>query len=427
MSPAGGFTGEDSASRSSEAVGSARPLGPKERGPHPHAAARLGATSAPRGCCGAWGLPGPRTGSQRAACCDAARCTVSLGRCADSVCRRGSVQGHPCRPRPCSSCGRKPGRVLPAGGAAGHAELHAAPASEGPAGIGTCLTASPFLHESHVVCVCSDVCAISVLLPDACIRRSPGPCLRSGRGLLPVRSLPRLLPAQRLSLLLPARSLPCLLPARSLPCLLPVWSLPLLLPAVPPPPFPSPPPAGRPQLLPSLSSALCAAGFEVSVPPQGWGSELPGEAGAAAHGRELTTGLTTGLSGRDRGASAAGRGCWGRIRRLRPTRGSGWKVAGAGRPPLALEVRERVPGTRGEAPAPQAPSASLPDGASAPRFLRPGGPFPAASPACRLPGGKGRGGREGRASTVELASRPECTHDMGHCAGLERERCVRPV
>lgn len=109
VSPAGGFTGEDSASRSSEAVGSARPLGPKERGPHPHAAARLGATLAPRGCCGAWGLPGPRTGSQRAACRDAARCTVSLGRCADSVCRRGSVQGHPCRPRPCSSCGREPG------------------------------------------------------------------------------------------------------------------------------------------------------------------------------------------------------------------------------------------------------------------------------------------------------------------------------
>lgn len=41
---------------------------------------------------------------------------------------------------------------------------------------------------------------------------------------------------------------------------------------VPPPPFPPPPPAGRPQ----LSSALCAAGFEVSVPPQGWGSEFPG-------------------------------------------------------------------------------------------------------------------------------------------------------
>lgn len=59
VSPAGGFTGEDSAARSSEAAGSARPLGPKERGPHPHAAARLGATSAPRGCCGAWGLSGP--------------------------------------------------------------------------------------------------------------------------------------------------------------------------------------------------------------------------------------------------------------------------------------------------------------------------------------------------------------------------------
>lgn len=235
--------------------------GPRQ---HPEAAAGPGDSPVP---------------SQRAACRDAARCTVSLGRCADSVCRRGSVQGHPCRPRPCSSCGREPGRVLPAGGAAGHAELHAAPASEGPAGIGTCLTASPSLHESHVVCVCSDVCAISVLLPDACIRRSPGPCLRSGRGLLPVWSLPRLLPAR---------------------------SLPLLLPAVPPPPFPSPPPAGRLQLLPSLSSALCGAGFEVSVPPQGWGSELPGEAGAAAHGRELTTGLTTGLSGRDGGPAQRG-------------------------------------------------------------------------------------------------------------------------
>lgn len=188
--------------------------GPRQ---HPEAAAGPGDSPVP---------------SQRAACRDAARCTVSLGRCADSVCRGGSVQGHPCRPRPCSSCGRKPGRVLPARGAAGHAELHAAPASEGPAGIGTCLTASPFLHESHVVCVCSDVCAISVLLPDACIRRSPGPCLRSGRGLLPVRSLPRLLPARSLPRLLPVWSLLLLLPARSLLLLFPVWSLPLpLLPA----------------------------------------------------------------------------------------------------------------------------------------------------------------------------------------------------
>lgn len=211
------------------------PWGRRNEGPTPMLLPGWGPRQHPEAAAGPGDSPVP---SQRAACRDAARCTVSLGRCADSVCRGASVQGHPCRPRPCSSCGRKPGRVLPAGGAAGHAELHAAPASEGPAGIGTCLTASPFLHESHVVCVCSDVCAISVLLPDACIRRSPGPCLRSGRGLLPMRSLPCLLPARSLPRLLPVWSLLLLLPARSLLLLFPVWSLPLLLaarssPAVP--------------------------------------------------------------------------------------------------------------------------------------------------------------------------------------------------
>lgn len=66
------------------------------------------------------------------------------------------------------------------------------------------------------------------------------------------------------------------------------------------------------------------------------------------------------LSGRDSGARSAGRGCWVEIRALRLTHGRVWKVTGAGCPPLALEMGEGITSTRGEVPAPQAPSASLP-------------------------------------------------------------------
>lgn len=98
------------------------------------------------------------------------------------------------------------------------------------------------------------------------------------------------------------------------------------------------------------------------------------------------------------------------IRGLRLTRGSGWKVTSAGCPPLALEMREGVSSTLGEAPAPQAPSASLPDEAPHAACVQ-GGHFQGPAP-CPTSRSEGRAGREGSASIVELGSRPRCTYGI---------------